>query len=194
MLAMLRLAAASAALAACVASGPAFAQSAPAADWVTLGRVLAVVQSVMQAAASDDPLAGQRAIDELMSGRNAEANALLLDIMGEVPASERERMLSIGRSIVSMNRKQIAAQSREGADAAAIQARKDLTGMGLAYYDVAQYLDAVRRSDLIAARLFILGRGVDVGARDASGASALDIARRAGNAEMMALLGAAAPR
>lgn len=193
MVAMLRLAAASAAFATCVAAGPAAAQTATT-DWVTLGRVLAVVQSVMQAAASDDPLAGQRAVEDLMSGRNPEANALLLDIMGEVPASERERMLSIGRSIASMNRKQIAAQGRDDAEAAAIRARKDLTGMGLAYHDAGQYLDAVRRNDLIAARLFILGRGVDVAARDASGASALDIARRAGNAEMIALLAAAASR
>jgi ankyrin repeat protein len=43
-------------------------------------------------------------------------------------------------------------------------------------------------------QLFLTGRGVDPNARDAFGNTALDLARRGGDPEIIALLSAAAPR
>lgn len=185
------------AIAAACAVGAAHAQSTTIqTDWATFGKLLSVVQVLMQASekSGGDPKVMQRAMDDILNGRNADANALALEIFGEVPAAEREKMLSIGRSMAAMSQRQAIADTHATGDAVAIQARKDLTAIGLVYHDKAQFLEAVKRNDVLAARLFILGRGVDPNARDLLGVSALDLARRGGNAEMIELLAAATPR
>jgi len=189
-----------AALVAAAGIGAANAQgtSASSADWATIGRFLSLVQVFMQAACPPgaaqpcDPNAAQKAIDDIASGRNADANALMLDVFADVPAAEREKMLSIGRQMVAMNRKQMAAGTAQiPGDSAAMQARKDLTAIGLSYHDRDQFLDAVKRKDAIAVRLFLIGRGVDPNAKDAWGNSALELARRGGDPEIIGLLTAA---
>ena len=175
--------------------------AASAADWATIGRFLSLVQMFMQAACPPssasqgcDQNAAQKAFDDIANGRNAEANALFLDIFAAVPPPERDKMLAIGRTMAAMNRKQMAAEAQLQGDSSAIQARKDLTAIGLAYHDRGQFLDAVRRGDAIAVRLFLIGRGVDPNAKDALGNTALDLARRGGNPEVIGLLAAVAPK
>jgi hypothetical protein len=170
----------------------------PGADWATIGRFLSLVQVFMQAACPPsspaqgcDPNAAQKAFDDVLSGRNAEANALFLEVFSEVPASEREKMLAIGRTMAAMNRKQMAAETQLQGESSAIQARKDLTSIGLSYHDRNQFLEAVKRKDGIAVRLFLAGRGVDPNAKDAWGTTALELARRGGDAEIISLLAAA---
>ena len=182
------------ALAAAFTFGTAHAQSTTIqTDWATFGKLLSVVHVLMQASekSGGDPKAVQKAMDDILSGRNTEANALALEIFGEVPAQELEKMLSIGRSMAAMSQRQAVAEARTSDDAVAIRARKDLTAIGLVYHDRNQFLDAVKRNDVLAAQLFIVGRGVDPNAKDMLGHSALDIAKRGGNAEMIALLSAA---
>lgn len=193
-----------AAIAAVAAIGTANAQStaASATDWATFSRFLSLVQVFLQAACPAgttssrgcDPSASQRAFDDILNGRNPEANALMLDIFADVPAPEREKMLAIGRTMAAMNRKQLTADAQVQGESAAIQARKDLTAIGFSYHDRHQFLDAVKRRDAIAVRLFLIGRGVDPNAKDAFGNSALDLARRGGDPEIIALLSAAAPK
>jgi hypothetical protein len=170
----------------------------PGADWATIGRFLSLVQVFMQAACPPsspaqgcDPTAAQKAFDDVLSGRNAEANALFLEVFSEVPAPEREKMLAIGRTMAAMNRKQMAAETQLQGESSAIQARKDLTSIGLSYHDRNQFLEAVKRKDAIAVRLFLAGRGVDPNAKDAWGTTALELARRGGDPEIIALLAAA---
>ena len=193
------------ALIAAASIGTAHAQgSPPATDWTTFGRFLSLLQLVTQAAAAScprggpaqgcDPLAGQKAVDDILNGRNPEANVLMLEIFADVPQGEREKMLSIGRSLAAMSTKEIAADARVGGEARAIRARQDLARMGLTYYDPTQFLDAVRRGDVLAVKLFLAGRGVDVRATDARGNSALDLAQRGGNPEMIAIVSGAAAR
>jgi hypothetical protein len=184
------------ALAAAFTFGTAHAQSQSTTiqtDWATFGKLLSVVHVLMQASekSGGDPKAVQQAMDDILSGRNADANALALEIFGEVPAQEREKMLSIGRSMASMSQRQAVAEGRASGDVGAIQARKDLTAIGLVYHDRTQFLDAVKRNDVLAAQLFIAGRGVDPNAKDLLGHSALDIAKRGGNPEMIDLLASA---
>jgi hypothetical protein len=50
---------------------------------------------------------------------------------------------------------------RPGAADTALQARKDLTAMGLRYYDEQQFLAAVKRRDKLAVDLFVAGKGID---------------------------------
>jgi hypothetical protein len=193
-----------AAVVAAAGIGSAHAQSGQAQtnDWATFGKFLSLVQGFLQAACPPgapqsqgcDPNAAQKAVDDLVNGRNPDANALVLDIFADVPAAEREKMLSIGRTMAAIGRKQAAAEGRSQAGSGAIQARKDLTAIGLTYHDSNQFLDAVKRGDAIAVRLFLAGRGVDPAAKDAWGNSALDLARRGGDPEIIALLSAATAR
>lgn len=174
---------------------------AAASDWATFSRFLSLLQAVMQAAAAScsttapcDPNAAQQAIEDVLNGKNPDANVLMLEILADVPPAEREKLLSLGRSMAALARKEAAMQAQSGSDAAAIRARKELTAMGLTYHDAGQFLEAVKRNDVLAARLFLAGRGVNPDAKDIWGNSALDIAKRNGNQEMIALLSAAAAR
>ena len=191
-----------AAIAAAAAIGTANAQGAtasgPATDWATIGRFLSLVQLFMQTACPPssasqgcDPNAAQKAFDDIANGRNPEVNALMADVFSGVPAPEREKMLAIGRTMAAMNRKQMTAEAQLLSESSALQARKDLTAIGLSYHDRNQFLDAVKRKDAIAVRLFLAGRGVDPNAKDAWGTTALELARRGGDPEIIALLAAA---
>ena len=193
-----------AAIVAAAGIGAANAQStgpASTADWATFGRFLSLIQVFMQTACPPgtasqncDPNAAQKAFDDIANGRNPEANALMLDIFAGVPAPEREKMLAIGRTMAAMSRKQVAGETQLQSESVAIQARKDLAAIGLSYHDRNQFLDAVKRRDAIAVRLFLAGRGVDPGAKDAWGNSALELARQGGDPEIITLLSSAVPR
>lgn len=69
-----------------------------------------------------------------------------------------------------------------------LDARKNLTAMGLTYHNQAQFLDAVRRKDALAVKLFLDGGGVDLTARTPDGKTALELAREAGADEIVTLL------
>lgn len=181
-----------AALGAAAVIAPAHAADATADDWSTFSRFLSILQVVMQAAAREDATESQRAMEDILGGRNAEANELAKELFSEVPPAERDKMISIGRTLLELQQKEAVAARRAGGESAAIRARKDLADMGLTYYDKQQFLDAVRRGDLIAVRLFLTGRGVDANATDVWGASALDLAKRNGNPELVALIEGAA--
>jgi len=185
------------------------ARAADAGNGLPLSSVLALMQEVMETAAAAPPGAEQRAMDmavrDILTGRNARANALAREIAPQLSLEDRERLAAIGRSAATLSdRAALAAPQAASPGAApldsdrqAIEARKDLAAIGLVYHDPKQFLDAVRRGDAIAARLFVAGRGVPLDARDADGATALDLARRGGNAELVALIagasGTAAP-
>jgi len=157
-------------------------------DWATFGRFLSILQVVMQTAAKDDGRQSQQAVEDILAGRDAEANELARELFAEVPDAEREKMISIGRSLLVLGQKQAALDARAAGETAAIRARKDLAGMGLVYHDRSQFFDAVRRGDVIAVRLFLAGRGVDPKAKDVWGTNALDLAKRNGNPELIALI------
>ncbi len=174
-----------------IACASAQAQRPSPVDWSTVSRFMSLMQLFMQTAAAnagDDPRAAQRAMDEILAGRNREANRLMLEIFGDIPYSEREKLLAIGRSMVVLGQKQFSASSLSAAEAAIVAARRELVAMGLTYHDRNQFLDAVKRGDVLAVKLYLAGRGVDPDLPDASGNSALDYARRAGNPELIALL------
>ena len=163
--------------------------------WQAFGHALTLVQTLVGLAArSDDPQAGLKGIDDVLAGRNPEANraiaGLLEEATSDMPAQYRDKVAAIGRDLTAVARRGIA-QGPAGGPAsveAALQARKDLNAMGLAYHDPRQFLDAVKRDDALAVELYVLGRGVNLASRDADGRSALDIARASGNARVAELL------
>jgi hypothetical protein len=188
-------------LAACAATGDT-ATSAPSAtapapkpataqdedSWKAFGHALTLAQILMRTAQSDDP---DKAIDDMLAGRNTEANlaaaGLLHEATADMPTEYRSQVASIGQGIASMARKQIGKPVTASPERA-LQARKDLTAMGLKYHDPNEFLAAVERDDALAVGLFVEGRGVNLGAKDANGRTALEIARGKGNEPMAQLL------
>lgn len=161
--------------------------------WKAFGHALTLAQVLMRIAAqSDDP---DQAFDDVLAGRSTEANravaGLLEEATADMPAEYRARVASIGQDIAALARKNIG-KTPASADRA-LQARKDLNAMGLRYYDQKDFLDAVKRDDALAVELFIQGRGVNLGAKDAQGKTALEIARARGNQPMAELLARSLP-
>jgi ankyrin repeat protein len=178
------------------AAGAARADSADTDDWRMFARVLALVQPIVHAAASSsDPRAAEKEVDAILAGRNEQANRMAAEFLDEafqdMPPQYKGAMASIARDFAVLARRERERAAERGEAVAperALQARKDLQAMGLTYHDPAQFLGAVKRDDAIAVELYVLGRGVNLAARDAEGRSALDLARRAGNAQIAELL------
>ena len=68
-----------------------------------------------------------------------------------------------------------------------LEARKQLTAMGLQYFDQAQFVAAIQRADALAVTLFVAGRGVS---KDAvvNGVTALGLAQQLGHSDILRLL------
>jgi len=68
-----------------------------------------------------------------------------------------------------------------------LEARKQLTAMGLQYFDQAQFVAAIQRSDQLAVELFVAGRGVS---KDSvvDGKTALALAQELGKPDIVNLL------
>ena len=190
-------------LQACAATTPEAATEAPPATaskrnddegWKAFGHALTLAQVMMRIAAhSENP---EQGFDDVLAGRSTEANraiaGLLEEATADMPPEYRSRVASIGQDVASLARKEMA-KPKIAAPDRAIQARKDLTAMGLKYHDANDFLEAVKRDDALAVELFIEGRGVNLGAKDAQGRTALDIARARGNQPMAQLLARSLP-
>lgn len=169
------------------------------ADWATFGRIVALVHPMVRLALqSDDPRAVDRSIDSALAGENAEVNRLARDLAGEIfegmPAGMRAQVQALALDAAALARRDRARAAERGEAVSAersVLARKELTAMGLRYYDAAQFLDAVKRDDALAVELYVAGRGVNLAARDADGRSALEIARGSRNRAIVRLLEAA---
>jgi ankyrin repeat protein len=167
--------------------------------WKAFGHALTLAQVLMGIAArSENP---EQGFDDVLAGRSTEANRAMAGLLEEattdMPAQYRSRVASIGQDIASVARKQIGkpapTASSSGSADRALQARKDLTAMGLKYHDPNDFLAAVGRDDALAVALFIEGRGVNLGAKDAQGKTALEIARARGNEPIAQLLARSLP-
>ena len=174
-------------------AGNASAAAGEEEDWQLFGRVLSLVQSVVHGAAqSDDPRALEKGVDRLFSGEHREASRLASDLMSEafddMPAQYRGAAVALAKDLATIARKERVRQSAAMSPDAALQARKDLAAMGLRYFDPIQFLDAVKRDDLLAAQLYVVAGAVDLGARDGDGLTALQIAQRRNNRDIAQLL------
>jgi hypothetical protein len=171
------------------------AQAAEEPSDSSLGNILTLVHMFVRIAAeSDSSQVSLRAIDEVLAGRNAAANeavaGLLNEALAEVSPQNRATIAAIGRDLVGMARKNLFGVNPGQTvfpDRSA-EARKELTAMGLTYHDSKQFLGAVKRNDVLAAELFIAGRGVDLSATDFWGRDAVDFARGNNNEQLAQLI------
>ncbi|OGA62675.1 MAG: hypothetical protein A3G81_15495 [Betaproteobacteria bacterium RIFCSPLOWO2_12_FULL_65_14] len=175
---------------------PARAAAEDDEGWKAFGHALSLAQVLMRIAArSDDP---DKGMDDVLAGRNTEANraiaGMLEEATADMPPAYRDRVASIGQDIAALARKNAGkAPAGQPSVDSALQARKDLTAMGLRYHDSKDFLDAVGRDDTLAVELFVAGRGVNLASKDWRGRTALDIARERGNQQMAELLARSLP-
>jgi len=161
------------------------------------GHFLTLIQTFTSIAAQS--ATPERDIADVLAGRNEQANraasGLMQEITADIPPRQRSQMSAIGADLLSIARRSATPFSAPTPAAAndPVQARKDLTAMGLEYYDAGDFLDAVKRDDGVAAELFIAGKGVNLGVTDWRGRTAADIARANGNERLAALLSRSLP-
>jgi len=186
-----------AALIATVIAGSASARAADPKydeDWTAFGNVLTLVQQAIRIGNHPYP---DQAMADLLAGRNYEANQAIASLFAgataEMPPEYRDKIASMGRDLAAMAIRPVPGAVNAISADRSLQARKDLTAMGLKYYDQEQFYDAAKRGDLLATELFIAGKGVDVGARAWSGRSALDMARDNGHTQVAELIARSLP-
>ena len=147
------------------------AASEDAEDWKLIGGILTLVQQIVHAAAhSPDPQAAQKGVDGILGGENAQANRIasgvMEEVMQDIPPSQRNAFVSIGRDLLVLaRRKQARAPAPVPAAGelsldSALRARRELHAMGLTYWDEKQFAEAVKRGDRIAVDLYIAAQGL----------------------------------
>ena len=166
-------------------------------DWTAFGHVLTLVETMVRVGLQPNP---DLAMADVLSGRDPKVNGAVAGLFAgataEMPPEYRDRVASIGREIAGYAARHPGQSAVPGAASSAdraLQARKDLTAMGLRYYDEGQFLDAAKRNDALAVELFVAGRGVDLGAKTWDGRTALDIAKANGNTQLAQLLARSRP-
>ena len=150
---------------------PASAASEDAEDAKLIGGILALVQQIVHAAAhSPDPQAAQKGVDAILGGESAQANRIasgvMEEVMQDIPSSQRDAFVSIGRDLLVLARRE---QARAPAPVpaagelsldSALRARRELHAMGLTYWNEKQFAEAVKRGDRIAVDLYIAAQGL----------------------------------
>src|SRR6185369_5855222 len=104
---------------------------ARAAEEEAFTHALTLVQMFVRAAAqSADPQAGLKALDDVLAGRNTEANRALAGLLEEatsdMSAQHKDQVASIGRDLAAMARKDAARGPSTAASDRTLEARKDL--------------------------------------------------------------------
>lgn len=162
-------------------------------DWTAFGNILTLVETMVRAGMQPNP---NLAMADVLSGHDPRVNGAVAGLFAgataDMPPEYRDRIASIARDIAGYAARHPGQSGAPSVDRA-LQARKDLTAMGLRYYDEGQFLDAAKRNDTLAVELFVAGRGVNLGAKTWDGRSALDIARANGNTQLADVLSRSRP-
>ena len=149
----------------------AFAASEDAEDWKLIGGILALVQQIVHTAAhSPNPQAAQKGVDAILGGENAQANRIasgvMEEVMQDIPPSQRDAFVSIGRDLLVLARREQARAPDPGQLSleSVLRARRELHAMGLKYWDEQQFAEAVKRGDRIAVDLYNAAQGLTAAA------------------------------
>jgi hypothetical protein len=177
------------------ASASAGAQSKYDEDWTAFGHVLTLMQQVIRLGNHPYP---DQAMADLLGGRNHEANQAIASLFAgatsELPPEYRDKLAAMGKDLAGFALRNPAPAAVQAISAdRSLQARKELTAMGLKYHDHGEFLDAVKRNDQLAVELFIASKGVNLEERAWSGRTALDIARDNGNTQLAELISRSLP-
>ena len=115
--------------------------AAAAEEQAGFGHMLTLMQVFVRLAGSDDPASGLKAMDDVLAGRNLEANQAASGLFNEVtagmPAEHRAKVASIAGDVLSLARRDLGkpatlASAPALSTEASLQARKDLNSMDCA--------------------------------------------------------------
>ena len=131
--------------------------------------------------------------DKALAADPAPAAAQVAAVAADMPPAAMgmpPELAAVQARIATMFRQpqgQVAAQPavQDGDANAALQARKDLSAMGLSYFSQEQFVDAARRGDRLACELFLRAASVKANMPDKAGVTALQVAK---SAEVKSLL------
>lgn len=134
-------------------------------------------------AARPSVLATPRQATELQVPRSLDSAPASGVPLGPAPdgmAEVARVMTKVQRKLDESRASMAAHVAASGATPSALQARKELTAMGLSYFDAGQFVAAIRRGDLLAVRLYLAGQGVDVRRPGPDGLTPLQVAEESG--------------
>ena len=109
------------------------------------------------------------------------ASSVQEEIIQTLPVPRTDNSLSAPTGVISIPVVDNPAEWSE------LEARKQLTAMGLQYFDQAQFVSAIQRGDQLAVALFVAGQGVSKVAV-VDGKTPLALAQALGHAEIIRLL------
>lgn len=159
----------------------------------------AVLPPNLGALAGSDPAAYEEATKAMaeLNRRMQEARAAASAQMAQIQAAHVTAQNPLAQAAVYQVPAPTSAQPSvlpSAPESNALQARKDLTAMGLTYHDRGQFAAAIQRGDTMAVKLYIAAQGVDVQQAGADGMTPLQIARQLGRPDVIAALQQAGAR
>jgi hypothetical protein len=150
-----------------------------------------IVKGITKSINGDDAARSKKITSDMLASLRKALPELLVDLVelpGEAPqrpdGAEVDRLLAA----VAPSAPVAAAPATPAAATgmtAAIEARRQLTAMGLVYHAVDAFHDAIRRGDAIAVNLFLDAAGIATSAKGKDGLSAAEVAAGTGNPAMV---------
>lgn len=113
---------------------------------------------------------------------------------GEVTRPDEEKVKALALSTSSPPPAAVPAAAttttteRPSSTAQALDARRQLTGLGLTYYSLEQFHDAIKRKDAIAVDLFLKAKSVDLSATNNKGETTIHLAKRVNDPEIIRMI------
>jgi len=123
-------------------------------------------------------------LQELFSGevtRPDEEKVKALALSSPPPAAAAPAVKAVEVSTATTTEKPSSA-------AQALDARRQLTGLGLTYYSLEQFHEAIKRKDAIAVELFLKAKSVDLSATNNKGETTIHLAKRVNDPEIIRMI------
>lgn len=156
-----------------------------------------LVKGIAKTVEGDDAERARKNTSEMLASLRKALPELLVDLV-ELPGSAPERPdgAAVDQRLAAVAPKPQApalpmpAATTPAATgmAAAIEARKQLTSMGLAYYGVDAFHEAIRRVDAIAVQLFVDAGAVASNAKGKDGLTAVEVAAATGDQSLIDII------
>lgn len=162
----------------------------------------AVLGGIRDGIRGDDQKFGKQSFDKMVAAAREKAPGILVELM-ELPGGIISR--PDGEQVTQHLRKATSVMEAPAVVAAGgeltkanpatastvnpmVEARRQLSSMGLTYFSVEHFHEAITRKDTLAVQLFLQGGAVKATATNAKGQTALELAKGGGDAEIMAML------
>lgn len=164
-----------------------------------MGSLLGGIKSSIR---GDDAEYSKKAFDSMIKVVREKVPDMLIELQelpgGEVTRPDDEKVKQILAAAVPVPTSIVApaaAQSPQPTNttapsrvSVALEARKELTSLGLIYHSLDQFFDSISRKDVIVVELFLKAKAVDINAANKKGETAVGLAKKVGDKEIIRLI------